>query len=153
MTEGRSQCRREGTAANTWARGLALDFRRLQKGSTAARNAKIDMSPGAAHEVVEPQFRSGGLDLVIRWAAEDHTALRVRKNRKGEHRWRVDAIVVDLVRAMARQMPDTGIAVALNRAGKTMAKGHSWPRTRVASLRKDHGIAVYREGECAERGE
>jgi len=77
----------------------------------------------------------------------------VRKNRKGEHRWRVDANVVDLVRAMARQMPDMGIAAALNRAGKTTAKGHSWTRTRVASLRKDHSIAVYREGERAERGE
>ena len=93
------------------------------------------------------------LDLVIRWAGEDHTALRVRKNRTGEHRWRVDADVVDLVRAMARQMPDMGIAAALNRTGKTTAKGHSWTRTRVATLRKDHGIAVYREGERAERGE
>jgi hypothetical protein len=71
----------------------------------------------------------------------------------GEHRWRVDADVVDLVRAMARQMPDMGIAAALNRAGKTTAKGHSWTRTRVASLRRDHNIAVYREGERAERGE
>jgi len=26
-----------------------------------------------------------GLDLVIRWAGDDHTALRVRKNRTGEH--------------------------------------------------------------------
>ena len=54
---------------------------------------------------------------------------------------------------MARQMPDMGIAAALNRAGKTTTKGHSWTRTRVASLRKDHNIVVYREGERAERGE
>ena len=54
---------------------------------------------------------------------------------------------------MARQMPDMGIAAALNRTGKTTAKGHSWTRTRVATLRNIHGIAVYREGERAERGE
>ena len=36
-----------------------------------------------------------GLDLVIRWAGEDHTALRVRRNRTGQHRWRVDAGVVE----------------------------------------------------------
>src|SRR6202142_2416855 len=71
----------------------------------------------------------------------------------GEHRWRVDADVVDLVRAMARQMPDMGVAAALNRTGKTTAKGHSWTRTRVAALRKIHNIVVYREGERAERGE
>ena len=104
-------------------------------------------------EEIVVRVEDDGLDLVIRWAGEDHTALRARKNRTGEHRWRVDADVVNLVRAMARQMPDMGIAAALNRTGKTTAKGHSWTRTRVATLRNIHGIAVYREGERAERGE
>jgi excisionase family DNA binding protein len=104
-------------------------------------------------EEIVVRVENDGLDLVIRWAGEDHTGLRVRKNRTGEHRWRVDADVVDLVRGMARQMPDMGIAAALNRTGKMTAKGHSWTRTRVAALRKIHGIAVYREGERAERGE
>ena len=54
---------------------------------------------------------------------------------------------------MARQMPDMGIAAALNRAGKTTAKGHSWTRTRVAALRNIHGVAIHREGERAARGE
>jgi len=104
-------------------------------------------------EEIVVRVEDDGLDLVIRWAGEDHTALRVRRNRKGEHRWCVDADVVGLVRAMARQMPDMGIAAALNRTGKTTAKGHSWTRTRVAALRNIHGIAVYQEGERAERGE
>ena len=104
-------------------------------------------------EEIVVRVEEDSLDLVIRWAGEDHTALRVRKNRTGEHRWRVDADVVDLVRAMARQMPDMGIAAALNRTGKTTAKGRSWTRTRVAALRNIHSIAVYREGERAERGE
>ena len=37
--------------------------------------------------------------------------------------------------------------------GRRQPREHSWTRTRVASLRKDHGIPVYREGERAERGE
>ena len=65
----------------------------------------------------------------------------------------VDANVVELVRAMARQMPDMAIAAALNRMGKTTGKGNSWTRSRVVSLRNDHDIAVYREGERVERGE
>jgi len=85
-------------------------------------------------EEIVVRVEDDGLDLVIRWAGEDHTALRVRRNRTGQHRWRVDADVVELVRAMARQMPDMGIAAALNRAGKTTAKGNSWTRSRVASL-------------------
>ena len=104
-------------------------------------------------EEIVVRVENDGLDLVIRWAGEDHTALRVRRNHTGQHRWRVDADVVALVRAMARQMPDMGIAAALDRAGKTTAKGNSWTRSRVASLRNDHSIAVYREGEreCAGR--
>ena len=104
-------------------------------------------------EEIVVRVENDGLDLVIRWAGEDHTALRVRRNRTGQHRWRVDADVVELVRAMARQMPDMAIAAALNRAGKTTGKGNSWTRSRVASLRNDHSIAAYREGERVERGE
>jgi hypothetical protein len=94
-----------------------------------------------------------GLDLVIRWAGDDHTALRVRKNRTGQHRWSVEADVVDLVPALARQMPDPSIAAVLNRAGMSTGKGNSWTRSRVASLRGHNDIVVYREGERAERGE
>ena len=104
-------------------------------------------------EEIVVRVENDGLDLIIRWAGDDHTALRVRKNRTGQHRWSVDANVVELVRAMARQMPDMAIAAALNRMGKTTGKGNSWTRSRVVSLRNDHDIAVYREGERVERGE
>jgi hypothetical protein len=36
-------------------------------------------------EEIVVRTEDDGLDLVIRWAGEDHTALRVRKNRTGEH--------------------------------------------------------------------
>ena len=52
-------------------------------------------------EEIVVRVENDGLDLVIRWAGEDHTALRVRKNRSGQHRWSVDVDVVELVRAMA----------------------------------------------------
>ncbi len=60
---------------------------------------------------------------------------------------------MDLVRALARQMPDPAIASVLNRAGMSTGKGNSWTRSRVASLRSHNKIAVYRDGERAERGE
>jgi excisionase family DNA binding protein len=99
------------------------------------------------------RVENDSLDLVIRWAGDDHTALRVRKNRTGRHRWSAEADVVDLVQALARQMPDPAIAAVLNRAGMSTGKGNSWTRSRVASLRGHNEIAVYREGERAERGE
>jgi excisionase family DNA binding protein len=93
------------------------------------------------------------LDLVVHWHGGDHTALKVKKNRTGQHRWSATADVVDLVRSLARQMPDKHIAAVLNRAGKSTGKGNSWTRGRVCSLRNQNTIEPYREGERAERGE
>jgi excisionase family DNA binding protein len=93
------------------------------------------------------------LELVIHWQGGDHTRLAVKRNRAGQTRWTTDAEVVDLVRAMARQMPDETIAAVLNRSGKMTGHGNSWTRGRVCSLRHQHDIAVYRDGERAERRE
>jgi hypothetical protein len=93
------------------------------------------------------------LDLVIRWVGGDHTPLRVRKNRAGQHRWGTAADVVALVTVLARQLPDKAIAAILNRAGKATGRGNGWTRSRVCWLRNHRSIPPYREGERAERGE
>ena len=77
----------------------------------------------------------------------------MRKNRSGQHRWSADAEVVDLVRVLARQMPDKTIASLLNRAGKRTGRGNGWTSSRVCSLRSNHGVATHREGERRDRGE
>jgi excisionase family DNA binding protein len=91
--------------------------------------------------------------LVIHWQGGDHTELTVKKNKIGQTRWTVEADVVDLVRMLARQLPDLAIAAILNRSGKLTGRGSSWTRTHVCGLRKNNSIPVYREGERAERGE
>lgn len=93
------------------------------------------------------------LNLVIRWHGGDHSALKVRKNRSGQHRWSAAGETIDLVRVLARQMPDKAIASVLNRAGKTTGRGNGWTQSRVCSLRSHNAIATYREGERRERGE
>ena len=77
----------------------------------------------------------------------------MRKNRAGQHRWGTDADVVELVTALARQLPDKAIAPILNRAGKKTGRGNGWTHSRVCFLRNHRGIPPYREGERAERGE
>lgn len=99
------------------------------------------------------RIEEGALVLVVRWRGGDHTPLRVRRNRTGEHRWTVDADVVEMVTSLARLMPDKTIAAVLNRAGKTTGKGNSWTSSRVGSVRLHRQIPVYREGERQERGE
>jgi DNA invertase Pin-like site-specific DNA recombinase len=93
------------------------------------------------------------LDLVIHWQGGDHTRLMVKKNRIGHTRWTVAADVIDLVRVLARQMPDLSIAAILNRSGKLTGRGSTWTRTHVVGFRHTHAIPIYREGERKERGE
>jgi DNA invertase Pin-like site-specific DNA recombinase len=93
------------------------------------------------------------IELVIHWHGGDHARLSVKKNKHGHNRWTTDADVVEFVQLLARHMPDKAIASILNRSGKSTGRGNSWTSSRVYSLRRVHGIAPYREGERAERGE
>jgi excisionase family DNA binding protein len=121
-------------------------------------------SPGATPETRKKIIRTviseiiidivaNTFELIIHWQGGDHTRLAVKRNRAGQTRWTTDAEVVDLVRALARQMPDETIAAVLNRSGKSTGRGNSWTRGRICSLRHHYDIAIYREGERAERGE
>ena len=91
--------------------------------------------------------------LVLHWQGGSHTELRVRKNRTGEHRMAADAETGNLIRELARIMPDRLIASFLNRAGRRTGQGNSWTVARLRAFRSNHDIAVYREGEMRERNE
>lgn len=93
------------------------------------------------------------LHLVLHWQGGDHTALEVAKNGSGEHRWKTDIAIEQIIRALARLMPDARLAGLLNRLGKRTAKGFAWTRNRVCTFRNDHQIEVYVEGERQARGE
>ena len=82
---------------------------------------------------------------MIHWQGGDHTALQVKKNRTGQHRWSTAADVVDLVRVLARQMPDRTIAAVLNRAGKSTGEATAGPVPRV------HGCAINTRSRPIER--
>jgi DNA invertase Pin-like site-specific DNA recombinase len=104
-------------------------------------------------EEIIVRVEDNALALVIRWQGGDHSSLNVKKNRTGQHRWSAEGDVIDLVRVLARQMPDKAIAAVLNRAGKTTGRGNGWTQSRVCSLRNHNEIATYRVGERQERGE
>jgi hypothetical protein len=93
------------------------------------------------------------IQLLLHWQGGDHTRLTVRENRKGQTRWAVEPETIDLIRACARLMPDKAIAGMLNRTGKRTGRLNGWTQSRVRGFRNTHGIAVYADGEWAERGE
>jgi hypothetical protein len=91
--------------------------------------------------------------MVLHWQGGDHTALKLKMNTAGKHRWTVAEDTLTLVRELARQMPDKQIARLLNRAGKPTGRGNGWTEVRVRSFRYHHEIAVFRLAEWADRGE
>ena len=94
------------------------------------------------------------IHAVLHWQGGDHTALQVKQrlNAAGRHYWPPDD-TISLVRELARLMPDRQIARLLNRCGKSTGYGNGWTQERVRGFRDHHDIAVYRDGERAERGE
>lgn len=119
-------------------------------GATAAMRKRILRT--VLHEIIV-RVEVEQIQLVIHWQGGDHTALAVKKNKTGQHRWTVEAETLELVRELARLLPDKSIAALLNRAGKRTGRGNGWTQSRVRSFRNKYDIAVYRDGERGERGE
>jgi DNA invertase Pin-like site-specific DNA recombinase len=130
--------------------GADLELAWSHPAATAATRKRILRA--ALHEIVV-RIEGGFIEMFLHWQGEDHTALKVKMNRVGKHRWTVPEDTLSLVRELARLMPDQQIARLLNRAGKPTGRGNGWTKTRVCSFRNHHGIAVHRDGEWAERGE
>lgn len=60
---------------------------------------------------------------------------------------------MEIIRGLARQLPDRRITQVLNRLKIPTAKGHTWNEARVRAIRQGYEIAVYQEGEREGRGE
>jgi DNA invertase Pin-like site-specific DNA recombinase len=131
--------------------GADLELAWSHPAATAATRKRILRA--ALNEIV---VRKEGaiIRAVLHWQGGDHTALQVKQrlNAGGRHHWPPEE-TVSLVRELARLMPDRQIARLLNRCGKPTGYGNGWTQERVCGFRKHHGIAAYRDGEGAERGE
>ena len=132
--------------------GADLELAWSHPAATAATRKRIMRT--ALNEIV---VRKEGLliNMIVHWKGGDHTAFQVtlRLNAAGRQHWPAAEDTVALVRELARLMPDRQIARLLNRSGKSTGYGNGWTEQRVRGFRNHHDIAVYRDGEWAERGE
>jgi excisionase family DNA binding protein len=131
---------------------LADDLPRLWNHAAASAETRKRILRAVIREIVvtvEPDR----VHLMLHWQGGDHTRLEVVKNRVGQHRWKTDTATEELIRELARMLPDQSIASVLNRLGMRSAKGHTWTQVRVRNFRCEHQVAIYREGERAERRE
>jgi DNA invertase Pin-like site-specific DNA recombinase len=85
--------------------------------------------------------------LTIHWRGGQHSHLRLRKPRSGEHGCRTPDEAMAVIRSMAGRWSDEHIAASLNRMGMRTGQGKTWTAHRVGSLRRVHGIHGYLSAE------
>ena len=85
--------------------------------------------------------------LTIHWRGGQHSQLRVRKPKSGEHGCRTPDEALAVISSMAARWPDEHIAASLNRMGMRTGQGKTWTAHRISSLRRVHGIHAYLSAE------
>ena len=90
--------------------GADLETAWLHPAATMATRKRIVRT--VLHEIVV-RVENGFVDMVLHWRGGDHTALKVKKNTSGKHRWTVAEETETLVHELARLMPDRAIASVL----------------------------------------
>jgi DNA invertase Pin-like site-specific DNA recombinase len=97
--------------------------------------------------IVDIDDAAGEIVLVIHWKGGQHSELRVRKPRTGEHGCSTPERALAVIRSMAGRWSDQDIAASLNRMGMPTGQGKTWTAHRVSSLRRVRGIHGYRSAE------
>jgi excisionase family DNA binding protein len=85
--------------------------------------------------------------LTIHWRGGQHSQIRVRKPKSGEHGCRTPEEALAVMAQMAGRWSDVDIAASLNRMGIRTGQGKTWTPHRVASIRKVHGMHAFRSAE------
>jgi lambda repressor-like predicted transcriptional regulator len=97
--------------------------------------------------IVDIDEAAGEIVLVIHWKGGQHSELRIRKPRTGEHGCGTPEQALAIMRSMAGRWSDQDIAASLNRMGMPTGQGKTWTAHRVSSVRRVRGIHGYRSAE------
>ena len=144
-----------GGGADAWPGGRVARLRRAGRRSQRRWNA-----PGVTMRTRQRLLRALVTDIIadvdeavrevvltIHWRGGQHSQLRVRKPKSGEHGCRTPEEALAVMRSMATRWSDEDIAASLNRMGMPTGQGKTWTAHRVSSLRRVHGIHAYRSAE------
>jgi len=85
--------------------------------------------------------------LIVHWKGGQHSELRLRKPRTGEHACSTSDDALAVIRSMAARWSDQDIAATLNRMGLPTGQNKTWTAHRVSSIRRVRGIRAYRSAE------
>lgn len=123
---------------------LSYDLPRLWNSPSTTNEMRKRIIRTVVKEVVCDIDEEDHLILLdIHWEGGIHTKLEVKRNRTGEHTKCTDKSIVELVRQLAKQLPDDSIAPILNKLKLKTGAGNNWSRDRVKTLRNYHEISAY----------
>ena len=97
--------------------------------------------------IVDVDDKARDVVLTVHWRGGQHSELRVRKPRTGEHGCATTEDALAVMRSMAGRWSDEHIAASLNRMGLPTGQGKTWTAHRVSSVRRVRGIHAYRSAE------
>jgi DNA invertase Pin-like site-specific DNA recombinase len=100
-----------------------------------------------AEIVADVDEAAGEIVLVIHWKGGQHSELRVRKPKTGEHGCSTPEQALAVIGSMAGRWSDQDIAASLNRMGLPTGQGKTWTAHRVGSIRRVNGIHGYLSAE------
>ena len=154
LEELRAEAVQDGMSAEERRACLALgdDLERAWNHPGAGSEIRKRILRAALVEVVV-KVESDWIKLLLHWQGGDHTELAVRRPRFGRGSNVASADIEELVKGLARQLPDESIARLLNRLGHRTGTGKAWSRSIVCSFRNNRRIPVYHAGEQRERDE
>lgn len=123
---------------------LADDVRAVWSAPSAEMRTKQRLVRTLVEEiVVDVEDSTREIVLVIHWRGGQHSELRVRKPKPGEHTMRNSAEVDQIIRQMGTRWSDDHVAATLNRMGTATPFGHTWDAKRVGDYRRTKGIPGY----------
>jgi excisionase family DNA binding protein len=85
--------------------------------------------------------------LTIHWQGGQHSQLRIRKPKTGEHGCSTSDEALVVIRSMVTRWSDQDIAASLNRMGIRTGQGKTWTAHRVRSVRHVRDIHAYKSAE------
>jgi DNA invertase Pin-like site-specific DNA recombinase len=127
---------------------LAEDLEAAWKNANVTMRCRQQLVRALVNEItVDIDEAAREIVLIIHWKGGQHSELRLRKPRTGEHACCTSDGALAVIRSMASRWSDQDIAATLNRMRLPTAQGKSWTAHRVASIRRVRSIHAYRSAE------
>jgi DNA invertase Pin-like site-specific DNA recombinase len=128
--------------------GLADDLAEAWKARRTTMRTRQRLVRALVTEIIaDVDEVAGEIVLVIHWKGGQHSELRVRKPKTGEHGCSTPEQALAVIGSMAGRWSDQDIAASLNRMGLPTGQGKTWTAHRVGSIRRVNGIHGYLSAE------